>query len=100
MNNSLVTDILGIPKLLPVSLRPQKTKISTILIYKAYKKYIASENIVQKYLKYIPSFLNSLSIHFTNIPKDGVVGTRSKDHKSVTRSKCVNRVFFIHMPLL
>lgn len=37
MYNSLVTDILGIPKLLPVSLRPQNTKISTILIYKAYK---------------------------------------------------------------
>lgn len=100
MYNALPTDTLGIPKLLPISLRPQKTKISKIVIYKAYKKYIASENTVQKYLKYIPSFLNSLSIHFTYIPKDAVVGTRSKDYKSLTSSKSVIRVFFIHMPLL
>lgn len=63
MYDSLPIYILGIPKLLPVCLRLQKTKISIIVIYKAYKKYIASENIVQKYLKYISSFLNSLRIH-------------------------------------
>lgn len=47
MYNSLPTDILGIPKLLPVSLRPQKTKVSTIVIYKAYKNILLQKILLK-----------------------------------------------------
>lgn len=52
MCNSLPTDILGIPKLLPVSLGPQKTKISTIVINKAYiqKNTYIKKTLLQKIL--------------------------------------------------